>query len=43
MQLTKKEDEGYGLSVRGAAPVVVVGVEQDSLADVGSSVGQGRC
>ena len=43
VQLTKKEDEGYGLSVRGAAPVVVVGVEQDSLADVGSSVGQGRC
>jgi hypothetical protein len=40
VQMTKKEDEGYGLSVRGAAPVVVAGVEQDSLADVGISVGQ---
>ena len=41
VQLTKKEKDGYGLSLRGNAPVVVLGVEQDSLADVGSSVGFG--
>ena len=34
IQLRKKEDEGYGFSVRGDAPVVVAGVEQNSLADV---------
>ena len=34
IQLRKKEDEGYGFSVRGDAPVVVAGVEQSSLADV---------
>ena len=34
IQLRKKEDEGYGFSVRGDAPVVVAGVETDSLADV---------
>ena len=34
IQLRKKEDEGYGFSVRGEAPVVVAGVEQNSLADV---------
>ena len=39
VQLTKKEDEGYGLSVRGSAPVVVAGVEQGSLAEVGTRVG----
>ena len=33
IQLRKKEDEGYGFSVRGDAPVVVAGVEQNSLAD----------
>ena len=30
------QDEGYGFSVRGDAPVVVAGVEQNSLADVRS-------
>lgn len=35
IQLRKKEDEGYGFSVRGDAPVVVAGVEQNSLADIG--------
>jgi len=35
IQLRKKEDEGYGFSVRGDAPVVVAGVETDSLADIG--------
>lgn len=35
IQLRKKEDEGYGFSVRGDAPVVVAGVEPDSLADIG--------
>jgi hypothetical protein len=30
----KKEDEGYGFSVRGDAPVVVAGVETASLAHV---------
>jgi len=43
VQLTKKEDEGYGLSVRGMAPVVVVEVEQDSLAEVSSRRWQGSC
>ena len=32
--LTRTDDEGYGLSVRGSAPVVVAGVEQGSLAEV---------
>jgi len=32
--LRLKAGEGYGLSVRGAAPVVVAGVEQGSLAEV---------
>jgi len=35
IQLRKKEDEGYGFSVRGDAPVVVAGVELNSLADIG--------
>lgn len=35
IQLRKKEEEGYGFSVRGDAPVVVAGVEQHSLADIG--------
>ena len=30
------QDEGYGFSVRGDAPVVVAGVELNSLADVRS-------
>lgn len=29
-----KEDEGFGFSVRGDAPVVIAGVELNSLADV---------
>ena len=35
IQLRKKEEEGYGFSVRGDAPVVIAGVEQNSLADIG--------
>jgi len=35
IQLRKKEDEGYGFSVIGDAPVVVAGVETNSLADIG--------
>ena len=35
VQLTKKDGEGYGLALQGSAPVVVMGVEQDSLAMVG--------
>ena len=34
IQLRKKEEEGYGFSVRGDAPVIVAGVESTSLADV---------
>ena len=34
VQLRKKEEEGYGFSVRGDAPVIVAGVEHSSLADV---------
>merc|ERR1719318_2283617 len=34
VQLSKKEDEGFGLSVRGSAPVVVAMVEQGSLAEI---------
>ena len=30
----KREDEGYGFSVRGDAPVVIAGVETASLAYV---------
>ena len=32
--LLLSQDEGYGFSVRGDAPVVVAGVEPNSLADV---------
>ena len=35
MQLTKNDTEGYGLRLQGNAPVVVLGVEQHSLAEVG--------
>jgi len=35
VQLRKKEEEGYGFSVRGDAPVIVAGVEHSSLADIG--------
>lgn len=35
VHLRKKEEEGYGFSVRGDAPVVVAGVERHSLADIG--------
>jgi len=35
VQLRKKEEEGYGFSVRGDAPVVIAGVERHSLADIG--------
>ncbi|KAJ8710391.1 hypothetical protein PYW07_009757 [Mythimna separata] len=31
----KIEDEGFGFSVRGDAPVVIAGVEPNSLADIG--------
>lgn len=31
----KNEDEGFGFSVRGDAPVVIAGVEPNSLADIG--------
>ena len=41
IQLRKKEDEGYGFSVRGDAPVVVAGVEQNSLADVSWMISSG--
>ena len=34
VHLTRKDRTGYGFSVRGGAPVVVVGVEQGSLADL---------
>ena len=37
VQLRKKEDEGFGFSVRGDAPVVIAGVEHGSLADVSYS------
>ena len=30
----KRDDEGYGFSVRGDAPVVIAGVEAASLAHV---------
>ncbi len=30
----KRDDEGYGFSVRGDAPVVIAGVESASLAHV---------
>ena len=36
VQLRKKEEEGYGFSVRGDAPVVIAGVEHGSLAAVSS-------
>lgn len=35
VHLSKKEEEGYGFSVRGDAPVIVAGVEHGSLADIG--------
>jgi len=35
VQLRKREDEGYGFSVRGDAPVVIAGVEPASLAHIG--------
>ena len=34
MQLTKNDTDGYGLRLQGNAPVVVLGVEQHSLAEV---------
>ena len=34
VHLTRKDKTGYGFSVRGGAPVVVVGVEPGSLADL---------
>ena len=36
--MTKKVTEGYGLSLQGNSPVVVQGVEQHSLAEVGCLV-----
>ena len=38
VQLRKKEEEGFGFSVRGDAPVVIAGVEHGSLADVSRAV-----
>ncbi|XP_023343913.1 rhophilin-2 [Eurytemora carolleeae] len=35
IQLRKRDDEGYGFSVRGDAPVVIAGVEPASLAHIG--------
>ena len=35
VQLRKAEEEGFGFSVRGDAPVVIAGVEHNSLADIG--------
>ena len=40
VQLRKKDDEGYGFSVRGDAPVVIAGVEHGSLADVSGGLPQ---
>ena len=40
VQLRKKDDEGYGFSVRGDAPVVIAGVEHGSLADVSGGLTQ---
>ena len=40
VQLRKKEEEGYGFSVRGDAPVVIAGVEHGSLADVSTELWQ---
>jgi len=34
VQLTKKDADGYGLALQGSAPVLVVGVEQGSLAQI---------
>ena len=39
VQLTKKDADGYGLALQGSAPVLVVGVEQGSLAQVGLGMG----
>ena len=33
----KRDDEGYGFSVRGDAPVVIAGVEPASLAHVSNN------
>ena len=35
VQLRKAEEEGFGFSVRGDAPVGIAGVENNSLADIG--------
>jgi len=35
VHLRKRDDEGYGFSVRGDAPVVIAGVEPASLAHIG--------
>ena len=43
VQLRKKEDEGFGFSVRGDAPVVIAGVEHGSLADVSYSSSSSCC
>jgi hypothetical protein len=36
VQLTKNDTDDYGLRLQGNAPVVVLGVEQHSLAKVGA-------
>ena len=35
VQLTKNDKDGYGLRLQGNGPVVVLGVEQHGLAEVG--------
>ena len=42
MQLTKNDTDGYGLRLQGNGPVVVLGVEQHSLAEVGRVLSLGR-
>ena len=42
VQLTKNDTDGYGLRLQGNGPVVVLGVEQHSLAQVGAVLTEGR-
>ena len=42
VQLTKNDTDGYGLRLQGNGPVVVLGVEQHSLAEVGGVLSLGR-
>ena len=36
VKMRKREHEGFGFSVRGDSPVIVAGVDRDSLAEVSS-------